>query len=432
VPAPIAAERNGAGDREYPQPRVSNARRPRLLVLNQYYWPGVEATAHLLTELCEALAADYDVTVITGRLHEHESDPDYDRRNGVEIVRVHSTSFERTQLHRRAINYFTYVSRALRRGLFDVERPDVVLCMTDPPMVGDVALAVARRHRAPLVVVSQDVFPEIAVELRRLTNPVLVGVLRVLTNFYLRRADRVVAIGETMKRRLAQKGVAPARLRVIPNWVDTAAIRPQPRRNAWASQHGLDGRFVVMHSGNIGHAQDLDTLIRATTTLGDLEQLAVILVGFGARQADHLTLARKLGAERVSFHDYQPRELLSESLSSGDIHFVGLARGLSGYVVPSRLYGILAAGRPVLAAADEESETAQVVRDVGCGIVIPPGRPDLLAAAIRAAAGGEHDLDEMGRRGRAWVEENADKALAIDRYRALLAEVAPGARARTG
>jgi glycosyltransferase involved in cell wall biosynthesis len=158
----------------------------------------------------------------------------------------------------------------------------------------------------------------------------------------------------------------------------------------------------------------------------------VILVGFGARQADHLTLARKLGAERVSFHDYQPRELLSESLSSGDIHFVGLARGLSGYVVPSRLYGILAAGRPVLAAADEESETAQVVRDVGCGIVIPPGRPDLLAAAIRAAAGGEHDLDEMGRRGRAWVEENADKALAIDRYRALLAEVAPGARARTG
>ena len=150
--------------REYPHPLVSN-RRPRLLVLNQYYWPGVEATAHLLTELCEALAADYDVTVITGRLHDHEHDPDYESRGGVEIVRVHSAAYDRAQLHHRAINYLTYLARALRRGLFDVERPDVVLCMTDPPMVGDVALAVARRYRVPLVVVSQDVFPEIAVEL---------------------------------------------------------------------------------------------------------------------------------------------------------------------------------------------------------------------------------------------------------------------------
>ena len=178
-----------------------------------------------------------------------------------------------------------------------------------------------------------------------------------------------------------------------------------------------------MHSGNIGHAQDLDTLIRATTSLDDLDRLAVVLVGFGARHADYVALAGKLGADKVSFHDYQPRELLSQSLSSADVHFVGLARGLSGFVVPSRLYGILAAGRPVLAAADDESETAQLVREVGCGIVLPPGRPDLLADAIRAAAGGEHDLEEMGRRGRAWVEANADREVAIGRYRALLAEL---------
>ena len=400
-------------------------RRPRLLVFNQYYWPGVEATAHLLTELCEGLASDYDVTVVTGRLHDHEHDPDYESRGGVEIVRVHSAAYDRAQLHHRAINYLTYLARSLRRGLFAVERPDVVLCMTDPPMVGDVALAVARRYRAPLVVVSQDVFPEIAIELGRLTNPVLVGILRVLTSFYLRRADRVVAIGETMRRRLEAKGVPPQRLRVIPNWVDTSAIRPEPRENPWASAHDLDGRFVVMHSGNIGHAQDLDTLIRATTSLEDLEQLAVVLVGFGARHAEYVALVERLGAHKVSFHGYQPRELLSQALSSADLHFVGLARGLSGFVVPSRLYGILAAGRPVLAAADEDSETAQLVREVGCGIVLPPGRPDLLADAIRAAAGGEHDLEEMGKRGRAWVEANADREVAIGRYRALLAELLP-------
>ncbi len=401
---------------------VSKPRRPRLLVFNQYYWPGYEATAHLLTELCEALAADYDITVITGRLHANQDEPDYETRNGVELVRVHSTAYDRTPLHRRAANYVTYLARALRRGLL-VQRPDLVLCMTDPPLVGDVALVVARRFRVPLVVISQDVFPEIAVELGRLRNRSLIALLRALIRFYLRRADRVVAIGETMKRRLERKGARPERLRVIPNWVDTTSIEPAPRENPWAHEHGLDGRFVVMHSGNIGHAQDLDTLIRAAASLRDLERLSVVLVGFGARHADYVELARELDAAQVSFHEYQPREQLSQSLSSADLHFVGLARGLSGYVVPSRVYGVLAAGRPVLAAADEDSETAQLVRSVGCGIVIPPGRPDLLAEEIRRAAAGEHDLVAMGLRGREWVEAEAGRDRAVEQYRQLLAEL---------
>ncbi len=396
--------------------------KPRILVFNQYYFPGVEATAHLLTELCEALADDYRVTVVTGRLREHERDADYEWRNGVEIVRVHSSAFDRAPLHKRAANYFTYLGRALRRGL-RAQRPDVVLCMTDPPMVGDVALLVARRFRVPLVVVSQDVFPEIAVEVRRLRNPVLVGILRALTSFYLRRADRVVAIGETMERRLEAKGVDPGRMRVIPNWTDTSAITPQPRDNAWAREHGLDGGFVVMHSGNIGHAQDLETLIRAAAQLDDVEDLRVALVGFGARHAHHVGLARALGAERVVFLPYQPREALAQSLSSADVHYVGLGAGLAGYVVPSRVYGILAAGRPIVAAVDEESETAQLVRKIGCGVVTPPGRPELLAARLREVVGGAHDLAAMGRRARAYAEGDARREIAIGRYESLLAEL---------
>ena len=401
---------------------MSTPPRLRLLVFNQYYWPGYEATAHLLAELCEGLAQDFDVTVITGRLHGREEEPDYDLRNGVEIIRVHSTAYDRAPLHRRAANYLTYLTRALGRGVL-AKRPAIVLCMTDPPMVGDVALAVARRFRAPLVVVSQDVFPEIAVELKRLTNPFLVGLLALLTRLYLRRAARVVVIGETMKRRLESKGVDPRRIRVIPNWVDTKAIVPQPRDNPWARAHGLDDRFVVMHSGNIGHAQELDTLIRATTYLRDLERLSVVLVGFGALHAQHVRLTESLAASAVSFLEYQPRDVLSQSLSGADVHFVGLARGLSGYVVPSRVYGILAAGRAIVAAADDDSEVAQLVREIGCGLVLPPGRPDLLAATIRECAAGHHDLEEMGRRGRAYVEAEADRDAVIDRYRHLLQEL---------
>lgn len=396
--------------------------RPRILVLNQYYWPGVEATAQLLAQLCEALARDYDVTVVTGHLHGHEL-PDEEQRNGVRIIRVRSTTYERSQLHHRAANYGSYLGESVRAALRG-ERPDLVLCMTDPPVVGDIGLVVARRFDVPLLVISQDVFPEIAERVKRLEHPLVLGALRKLVGLYLRRADRVVAIGETMKLRLVHKGAREGRIEVIPNWVDTSEIQPQPRRNAWSRKRGLDDELVVMHSGNIGHAQDLDTLVRAATFLRDLDRLRIMVIGFGARHGELTRLAQRLEVTRmVHFLDYQPREQLPLSLATGDLHYVGLARGLSGFVVPSRLYGILAAGRPVLVSADADSEIVRIVEDVGCGIVVPPGRPELVASVIRDVAEGRLSLVGMGDLGRAWVEREADREVAFDRYRRVVADV---------
>ncbi len=400
------------------------ASRYRLLVLNQYYWPGVEATAHLLSELCEALAAEFEITVVTAHLYGHEELPPEEERNGVRIVRVRSTTFERSRLHLRAANYASYLGDSVLTAMRG-RRPDLVLCMTDPPIVGDIGLMVARRFGVPLLVISQDVFPEIAVQLKRLENPLLVGVLRSLVGLYLRRADRIVAIGETMKRRLESKGAPAERITVIPNWVDTKAILPQPHDNEWARRRELAGRFVVMHSGNVGHAQDLETLIRAATFLRDLDDLRIVIVGFGARYADMLALAKRLELGGVvRFLPYQPREVLSESLSAAHVHFVGLAKGLSGFVVPSRLYGVLAAGRPVVVGADPESETARLVSEVGCGVVLPAGRPELVAKAVRDAYEGAYDLEGMGAKGRMYVELEADRDVAIDRYRKLILELA--------
>jgi glycosyltransferase involved in cell wall biosynthesis len=206
-------------------------------------------------------------------------------------------------------------------------------------MVGSVAQIVARRFRAPLVIISQDVFPEIAVALGRLRNPLMIVPLRLLTRHYIARADRVVAIGETMKRRLISKGAPPARITVIPNWIDTSAIEPRPRDNEWARHHGLIGRFVVMHSGNVGHAQDLETV-----------------------------------------------------------------------------------GRPVVAAAERETETAETVMTAQCGRALAPGDDAALAATIRELAS-SNDLDQMGRRAREYAVENLDRRIAMARYRALVAEV---------
>jgi colanic acid biosynthesis glycosyl transferase WcaI len=394
-------------------------RRARLLVLNQYYWPGREATANLLTELCEELAHDFDVTVVTGSAGD---EPRRSERNGVEIVRVHSTEYDRRLLTRRATNYFTYAGGALSEALRQA-RPDIVLSMTDPPFLGAIGEVVAKRFGARFVVISQDVFPEIAVQLRRLRNPLLVRVLGGLVGFYLRRADRVVAIGDTMRERLEAKGARPERLRVIPNWVDTKRIHPEPRDNEWARANGFAGKFVVMHSGNVGHAQDLDALVRAASLLRDLDDLSVVVVGGGARYRALRSLAEVLETDQVQFLPYQPRSVLPQSLSTADVHVVGLARGLAGFVVPSRLYGVLAAGRPVIAAAEESTETARLVREVGCGVVVPPGRPAELAWTIRELRERRDELDEMGRRGREYVVAEADSSVAVRRYRELLEEV---------
>lgn len=395
--------------------------RPRLLVLNQYYWPGVEATAYLLHDLCRQLATEFDVTVVTGMINHSDSIPGRTVKDGVEIIRVNSTSYDRRILSRRAFNYVSYLTLSLLAGM-RAKKPDAVLCMTDPPIIADIALVVARRFRAPLLVISQDVFPEIAVELRRLENPAVVAFLRELIGFYLRRADRIVAIGETMRDRLEVKGAARERITVIPNWVDTQAITPMPRDSEWARENGLDRGFVVMHSGNIGHAQNLDSLVRAATFLRDLDDLTITLIGGGARQRELERLTDVLEVP-IRFFPYQPREVLSQSLSAADVHVVGLAKGLSGFVVPSRLYGILAAGRPVIVAAEQSSETVKLVESRQCGIVVPPGRPELLARAIRDAHDGKYDLEEMGRRGREYVVAEADRSVAFRRYSNVLHEL---------
>src|SRR5262249_3052698 len=156
---------------------------PRLLVLNEYYWPGVEATAHLLSELCEGLAGDFDVTVVTGRMAGGRGVM-REIRNGVKIVRVPSTSFDRSSLLSRSVNYSSFGAAALSVAM-GARTPDLILCMTDPPILGSVARVVARRFRAPYVVVTQDVFPDIAVKLGFLRNPVVIAMLERMISRYL-------------------------------------------------------------------------------------------------------------------------------------------------------------------------------------------------------------------------------------------------------
>jgi colanic acid biosynthesis glycosyl transferase WcaI len=199
----------------------------------------------------------------------------------------------------------------------------------------------------------------------------------------VRRADAIVALGESMSARLERsKGADPRKIRVIHNWADCSALVPVPRDNAFSRAHGLGDKFVVMHSGNVGLSQNLDTLLDAAALLRAERGIVFVIVGDGAKRPGLEARAAAERLDNVRFLPFQPKCSLSESFGSADVFVVSLKRGLAGCIVPSKLYGILAAGRPYIAAVEETCEVARLATSTRSGLLAAPGDPRALADRI--------------------------------------------------
>ena len=229
----------------------------------------------------------------------------------------------------------------------------------------------------------EDIFPEVAALIEDFQNAAVNASLDRVNRYLLRHADAIVALGDRMRRRLVEeKGADPARVHVIHNWADCDAILPGPKDNAFARAHGLVDRFVVMHSGNVGLSQNLEVLIEAADRLRSKARLTIAIVGDGSKRRALEAMAAARGLDNVRFFPYQPKALLHDSFAAADVFVVSLKSGLEGFIVPSKVYGILAAGRPYIAATDPSAEAAAIARDGGCGLVAAPGDPAALADAI--------------------------------------------------
>jgi colanic acid biosynthesis glycosyl transferase WcaI len=358
---------------------------------NRSYWPDQAATGQLLTELAEDLVALHGcrVTVVAGRaLHSDEPQPlsltpfQHDEHQGVQILRAAGTRMSPRRFAARATNYMTYFTSSTVAGL-NVTGPDIVVSLTDPPIIGLTGLWTARRAGAPFVFVCEDIFPEVAALIEDFHSRAVYHTLDRINRHLLRQADAVVALGERMRARLIdEKGADPSRVEVIHNWADCQAIVPDNRDNAFAKANGLNGRFVLMHSGNVGLSQNLDVLIEAADLLRSRERLTVLIVGQGARREALEGLVARKRLNNVKFLPYQSKEQLRESFAVADAFLVSLKAGLEGYIVPSKLYGILAAGRPYIAAVDPSCEVAAIAREYECGVLSVPGDPIDLARKI--------------------------------------------------
>ncbi len=409
----------------------------KICFFNRSYWPDQAATGQLLTELAEDLVARHgcEVTVVAGQPLHGAGVVRGARRmvarethNGVTILRANGTRFDRARFAGRAANYLTYFASAAVAGL-DIGAPDVVVTLTDPPILGLAARWAARRARSRFVFLCEDIFPEVAALLEDFHNQLVDATLDRVNRFLLRDADAVVALGDRMRRRLVdEKGADATRVSVIHNWADCEAITPGAKDNAFAREHGLHDRFVVMHSGNIGMSQNLDVLVAAAERLASKDRLVIAIVGDGARRESLQREAARRRLDNVRFLPYTAKERLHESFAAADAFVVALKAGIEGYIVPSKVYGILAAGRPFIAAVDSSAEPAAIVREHGCGLIAAPGDPDALAAAIAALYEDPPGARVLGQRARAAALQ-FDRRLAVARYFDLFQRVAGVARA---
>ena len=376
--------------------------RPPLKVcfFNRSYWPDTGATGQLLTELAEDLVALHgmEVTVVAGYPVGAATLPSRDVRHGVRIIRAAGTTLAPRRFAGRALNYVSYFVSALWIAL-RLPRQDVAVALTDPPIIGLAAWAARARHG--FVFFCQDIFPEVAGLLEDFRSPMVNAALERLNRFLVRRAARVVALGDTMAARLIEgKGADPAKVTVIHNWADTSAIVPSDRHNAFAAAHGLDDRLVVLHAGNMGMGQNLDVVIDAADRLRNRPDILLLFIGDGNRRVALEAAVAARGLANVRFLPFQPRDQLRWTYASADVCLVSLKPGLAGYIVPSKLYPILAAGRPFIAAVEPSSEVAAITTTHGCGRLAVPGDADDLAAQVVALADDPAARAVMGARAR--------------------------------
>ncbi len=377
----------------------------RILLLNLYYPPDTSATAKIAETVVTRLAQQHHVTVLCGR-------PSYDpserhswklwqteRQGNVEIVRVGSTDFSRGQMNKRLLNYLTYAALAVPRALFSP--CDVILAMTDPPFEGIIGAVVALLKRKPYVYNIRDLYPDMAVSGGIMLNGPLAWIWERLHRWALRRAACVIVLGRDVRTRIIAKGVLAKRIEIVRDGVDVGLTQEAEIDPEVVAQIRDGFRFVLVHAGNLGFSGDWDALLEAARDFEkDNSGIGLIFIGEGAQKPRMQAAAAAL--RNVRFLPFFPASKIPSVLAAPDAHIVTLKHGLEGVVVPSKLYGILAAGKPVLGLAPEWSDVDQIVKEAGCGYIdCPLDGLEEFTEVVRELSNDPERLRQMGEAARA-------------------------------
>ncbi len=407
----------------------------RLTVLCPHFEPDLAPTGVVMTSIVEELAArGHRLHVVTALpwYSSHRVEPGWEARavrhedtEWGRISRVHPFPTDKTNIPARALAFGGFTGLAGLAAALGHGRTDAVLAMSPPLTLGPAGWAVARLRGAPFVFNIQDVFPDVAIEVGAITNRRVIAAAAWVERATYLAADAVTVLSDDLRDNVVTKiGAAgdPAKVRVIPNFIDTSAIRPGPKENAYRRQYGLEGRTVVMYAGNLGYSQSVELLLDAAIAFEHDPSVVFVVNGGGSARADLERKAR--GLPNVRFVDLQPRDRLGEVLAAADVHVVPLRRGLARASVPSKLYSVLAAARPIVASVDPGTEVARTVERAGAGIAVPPDDPEAFTKAVRRVVESPQEAARWGRSGRSFVERWASPAAVATAYEALFEELA--------
>ena len=398
----------------------------KILLLNQFFWPDSAATSQLLTDLARGLAArGHEVFVIcadSGYALEAADEPP-----PVQIHRVKSLRFVRGKLG-RLLSYASFYLSSVVRGLL-LPRPDLIITLTTPPLLSLLGTAIKWLRGSRHFIWEMDVYPDVAVDLGYFkAGGWLDRVTGFLADLSRRRSDGILALGECMRERLIRRGIPPAHIVVAENWADGSAIHPIARRS---DPHDATAQsLVLLYSGNLGLAHDLDTLSGAMLALSSDTRFRFVFAGSGGRREELEHFCSVHNIQSVEFKPYVKRGSLSERLSAGDIGLVTQRDSCCGSVVPSKVYGLMAAGRPVLFIGPAEATPARIIDRFACGWHVECGDVQSLVTLLRDLAEHPREVQRAGKRARAALLQHYDLPLGVFRICAFvgassLAECSP-------
>ena len=376
----------------------------RITFLNQFFWPDTAATGQLMTDVCRALGtSEARPTAICGGSNYGVEDTT--APPPAHILRTSLVPFSRSPLL-RLLSYGSFIAGSVWNS-YRIKRPDIVVTLTTPPLLSVLGRMIKLTRGCEHYIWEMDVYPDIAVDLEMFPrDSMLAGIIGFLADWSRRNADGIIVLGDDMKARLIARGIPEDRIFVAENWADGSEITPQPFP---------DGPFVVHYSGNFGLAHDVDTIAGAINRLGNDSRFHFVFAGGGARREYLKSYCQERGIENVTFRPYCSRRELGASLAEGHVGLVTQLAQTSGSIVPSKTYGIMAAGRPVLYIGPPATTPAQNIGRYGCGWRIDPGDIGGLVHLLECLEADREAVQNAGRRGREAFVQHYDLPIGVQR-----------------
>ncbi|MBD5464192.1 MAG: glycosyltransferase family 4 protein [Lachnospiraceae bacterium] len=402
-----------------------------LLIYAHYYYPDVASTGQILTELAEGLKDTFHTTVIctvpsyTGKIPQYYRKHKYyfENINGVNVLRIRVPEFRKNFTPSRIYNILSYFLSAIA-ATFRVERQDYIFTISQPPILGGMLGVIGKRvKKAKLIYNIQDFNPEQVQAVDFSHNRLLLGMMMLLDKYSCRQAKKVIVVGRDMVETLQKRFESLPDYAYINNWINEKEIFPLHKKDEQVEQfkrkYGLQDKFVIMYSGNIGLYYDLLNIVKVIERFQSQSEVVFAFIGEGSVLDELRDYREKKHLSNVVLIPYQDKSKLIYSLNAGDVHFVVNAKGIKGVSVPSKLYGVMAAGKPVLGILEKGSEARLIVEEAGCGISVDPGDYEAIEHLIKRFIDlkGSPELEEMGAKGRDYLVNHLTKDVSIKKYR---------------